>query len=399
MKSAKILFLFIAALLFAILVGGTLPYFIFYIAVFSILIPLIHTAISLRSIKGYINLPEESLYTGDNIDINYRVENDGFLSIPYLEIQNEISKKLTKKESKKTIISLDKNDSYTKTETLHLSRRGYYKLVEIKVLIKDVFQIYSFKKTISNPASLLVYPKAIEINRFSGISSQSSGEITVRESNSEDKSSIQSFRDYVSGDTIRSIHWKLTGKFDSPIVKEYEKSGDTNALIILDNSKENLSSDIDRRIEDKSVDIALSIVNYCLRENIKVSLKTQNIKNTIKLEGQESGDLKSFLDLFAKLEGNGYYAFKSFMQSNTEYLRKNTTVILISSTLNKEIGARILDIKMRGINLIFILVTDMENKLHQIDLNIQNRLQYEAIPLYRIDYKNSIKDMLEGYHE
>lgn len=401
MKTGRLLFLslFLLTLLFAILVGGRLPYFVFYIAILSTVIPLIHILVSLKSIKGYINIPEDSLYTGDDIEVNYRVDNHGFLSIPYLEIQNEISKKLSKKESKKTIISLEKKDSYTKRETIHLSRRGYYKLVAIKVFMRDVFNIYSFKRTISTPSSLLVYPKAIEISNFSAISSQASGELVVRDSTSYDPSSIESFRDYSPGDTIKAIHWKLTGKFDKPIVKEYEKSGDTNVFLILDNSKDSLSADIDRRIEDKSVDTGLSIVNYCLRENIKVSLNIQDEKNTLNLKGQEIGDLKSFLEVFARLGGNGHYPFKSFIQSQTEYLGKNITIILLSPILNREIAARILDLKMKGINIIFILITDIENKTDRTDLSIQNRLEQEAIALYRIDYKNSIKEILEGYDE
>lgn len=401
MKVARVfaVFVFILALLFTILVGGTIPYFIFYIVVLTILIPLIQTLIAIKNLKGSIIIPKGSMYNEDNIDIDYKVDNNGLFSIPYLEIDNVISKKLAKKDSKKTILSLKKGETYNKRESIYLNRRGYYELVSIKVRVRDIFGIYSFKKTISSPSSLLVYPRPIEINHFRIISSQVSGEVLVNESTSKDRSSIESFRDYVAGDSIKSIHWKLSGKFDQLIIKEYEDSGDTNTLLLVDNSKENFLRDLDRRTEDKSVDIALSIIDYCLRKNIPSILKTQSESSHISLEGQEEGDLKSFLEVFARLQADGAYSFKSFIESQTEYSRKNTTIILISNTLNREIAARILDIKMRGINIISIFVTDIENDFRKIDLKLETRLDQEGIPLYIIDYKDSVKDILEGHHE
>lgn len=401
MKFARIVAIILLSLTlsFTILVGGTMPYFIFYVVLLGLFLPLIQTLLSLKNIKGHIVIPKGSLYNDDNIDINYKVDNPGFLSIPYIEIENEISKKLTRKDSKKTIISLERDDSYTKRESIYLKRRGHYKLVSIKVRLRDIFGIYSFKKTVSSPSSLLVYPRPIVINHFNIISSQISGEVLVKESTSKDRTSIESFRDYVPGDAIKSIHWKLSGKLDRPIIKEYENSGDTNTLILLDNSKENHFTDIDNRLEDKSVDIALSIVDYCLRKRIPVVLKSQKQNSHIDLQGQETGDLKSFLEAFARLEADGHHSFKSFVESQTEYSRKNTTIILISNSLNREIAARILDIKMRAINIISIFLTDLENNFSKVDLALETRLHQEGIPVYIVDYRSSIKEILEGHHE
>lgn len=395
--------LFLALFLFAfssvILVGGTIPYFIFYVILFSFLLPLVHTLISLRKIKGLINIPSGSLYKDEDININYNVENTGFLSIPYLEIENQISKELTRRETKKTIISLDKDENYTKRETIHLDRRGYYDLVAIKVKIKDVFGIYSFKKTISNASSLLVYPKTIELSNFNLISSHIPGELLVRDSTFKDTSSIESFRDYRPGDSIKSIHWKLTGKADSPIVKEYENSGDINTAILLDNSSKNFKDDIDRRLEDKSVDTALSIVTYCLSQNLNISIETQDIKKQIKIKGEEDGDLKPFLEMFARLKGNGYHDFESLISNKIDFLSENSTLILISPSLTKEIGSKIMEIKMKSINIIFILISDITKKTGKLDLDVEKRLHQESIPLYIIDYNSSIKDVLEAHHE
>ena len=400
MKISKVPFIiFILILfLFTILVGGKLPYYLFYVSIFSISIPLVHNLYSIRNIKGYITLPDARVYKGDNIDIQYKVDNNGSLSIPYIEIEDQISKTLQNKKSKNTILSLDKKDSYHKREAIQLNRRGYYKIVAIKVIIRDVLGIYSLKKTISNDSSLLVYPKPIELNNLSGVLSQTSGEITVKESNQKDKSSIHSFREYIPGDEIKSVHWKLSGKFDNLIVKEYENSSDTNIILLIDNSIANLKSDENMRIEDKIVDIALSIVNYSLREHINIKLYSQDNEFTNILEGNQESDLKVFLESFAKLKANGVHDYNAFIESQNTYLRKEKTLILISPLLDKKIAARIIDFKIKGSNIIFILVTDIENNWRPIDLNIEERLYQEDIKVYMIDYRSSVKDVLEGYN-
>ncbi len=376
-----------------------MAYFIFYIVLLALLIPLIHNLISYRNIKGEIKLPESSVYTDDDIEVHFKITNKGFLAIPFVEIENLISKELTRKDSQKTIISLEKKESYNKNEKIRLNRRGYYRLAAIRVRLKDVLGIYTFKKTISSEASLLVYPKPININHFSALSSHSSGEAYSRDSRSLNKNSIKNFREYRLGDNVGSIHWKLTAKLDTPIIKEYEHSGQTKALIVLDNYYKNYREDVDRRLEDKSVDIALSIAAYSLRESIPVSLNMQSGEKALSLEAEDSSDLKKFLEAFARLEADGSKSFSSLLDNKADTLDKNTSLILITPHLDKDLGARILDLRMGGMSIILILVTDYRNKSKPIDTDIENRLIDESVVIYIIDYDTSVKDLLEAYHD
>ena len=64
----------------------------------------------------------------------------------------------------------------------------------------------------------------------------SSGEISLPEKG-YDNSEIFGVRDYVSGDSLRAIHWKLSSRFDTLKTKEFGSSYDHQTLILVDMSR------------------------------------------------------------------------------------------------------------------------------------------------------------------
>lgn len=386
---------FLIILSYVILVGGTMPYFLLYVFLLVFLLPLIHSLITLISLKGYVKIPSKALYSGEKITIEYQVKNRSFFRISYLEIHSDIANQLTGVESPKVTMLLDKKASYTHKETILLKRRGYYQVGGIIVTIKDVFGFYSFKKKISSNTSLLVYPQTINLSTFKITTSHQTGEAIVQNSFFQDKSRIDSLREYREGDSVKAIHWKLSAKKDNPIVKDYENRGDTYATIFLDNYRKLFKNDVERRLEDKVASAALSIVNYCLDQSIEVSLETQNEQGLIEVQGHLKSDYKPFLEALAKFKGNGPLSFKSILEPRIETLQRSSTVVIITTNFDKEIGAQGIQLKMKNFNPLFIVITDMDNKTGHIDRTVEKMLNQEGIPTYVLDYNTSIKEALE----
>jgi len=391
-------FLLLITISFALLVGGKLPYFMFYITLFLFLIPLAHIFMSINSISGMVKIPNSSVFTGEVVNIEYMIENNSNISIPYLKIYSNITKQLTGESTKESIISLEKKEVYSKTESISLKRRGYYKIGDIDVTIKDVFGFYQLDKKIQNESSLLVYPEIINLSTFEVSSSQQSGELLIKNSSYLDRSRISSLRDYAEGDSIKSIHWKLSAKKETPIVKDFEYRGDTAVNIFIDNFYMNFKDDFDRRLEDKIAVAAMSIINYCLENNINIEVLSQDDSVLNRISGQSKSDVKPFLEMMAKFKGNGSLETKSLIEKFQIPVLKGTSIILITSNLDPQIGSIGLDYRIRGLNPIFIVITDSYNKSGNIDLNIERNLRREGINVYIIDYQSSIKESLEVHH-
>lgn len=393
-----LLLTFIILVTFVLLVGGTVPYFLFYILLLIYLIPFIHCLICYIFLDGIVEIPQGSLYTGDSITVKYKVINRSIFPITHLEIENDFSKNLTGKASDKVTMSIGKKESYQGSEDIVLKRRGFYQMGDINVTIKDAFGIFSLKKKISSTTFLLVYPEVVELSTFKTSASQQTGELLINDISFVDRSRINSLREYLEGDNIKSIHWKLTARKDKPIVKEYENRGDTQVYIFLDNEYSLFKNDIDRRLEDKIVDICTSIVNYCLNHNIEVTLRSQDHNKHLMLQGRYKSDFKPFLEALARFKGNGSMNFSSFILPNIETINRSSTVVIITPNLDKSMGSLAINLRMKNLYPILIVVTDSENKTGYIDSLIEKRLKSEGIPLYWLDCITNIKDTLEGIY-
>lgn len=396
-KRLPMMLLFFLLLIFAILVGGPLPYFLLYVLILSNLIPLLHCFLSLSFIRGHVYMQEASLYSGDSLTIEYTILNNGFLPISSIEIQNRILEDLANDTFPATFISLGKKQSYTAKETVVLRRRGYYEMGNIHIIIRDVFGLFSIKKTISSQISLLVYPKVIKFPSFSISISQQLGELLIPNSNFYDQSMVSNLREYRYGDPIRAVHWKLSAKIDSTMVKEYENRGDAKIEVFIDNERTLFKNDVDRRLEDKIVEIATALINFCLEYNIQVQLKTQNNNKLVAVEGQQKSDFRPFLKSLAKFKGNGKFDFETFYSFQFTSPDKGATIAIITTTLNKSIGTKGLELKMKNLNPLLVVVTDKENNMGFVDSNIEDNLRTEGILVYILDYNENLENLVINY--
>lgn len=396
MNRIKIMLIFAVLLTFLILVGGTMPYFIFYVFLFTLLIPLFHCLIVFYKLKGSVQIPENSLYAGDKITISFQVNNRSRFSIPYLEIKNSISKELTGVDLPGIVTTLNPKGSFSHSDDYVLKRRGYYEFGKIEVIIRDVFGFYSFKKTIASEAFLLVYPEPIDITSFRITNIEQLGEILVEDQAFQDKSRMSSIRDFREGDSVKSIHWKVSAKVDELIVKEFDNSGDTHVVVFIDNYEKLYRYDVDRRLEDKVADIGFSIINYYLNQGIPVLFQSQAKGSLVEIEGKYRSDIKPFLEAFARFKGNGKINFSSFLKSRMNNIKKGATVIIITPNLDKSIGTLGILLRSSGLKPIFIVATDNDNNTGSMDFMVEKGLREEGIPVYVLDYKTNIKEALEG---
>ena len=396
-NNKKVLMLVGLLLLFAVVfVGGVMPYFIFYVFLLTLLFPVFHNLVVLGGLKGTVQMPKDSLYIGDQINLGYRLENRSIFYVPFLEVQSAISKRLTGKIDPPEITSMESKSDFVRGQSITLKRRGYYELGDIEIVLRDVFRLFSFKKRIATEGALLVYPEVINLSSFEITASQQLGELRVFDPAFEDKSRIASLRGYQEGDSMKRVHWSMTAKKGDIIVKNYENRGDTHVALIVDNEIHHYLRDEDRRLEDKVVDAALCMTNYCLTHNIKMTLDTQRGEFPLHITGHQKSDLKPFLEAFALFQGNGKQDFKAFMIPRLNTIPKGSTVIVVTPNLNKEMGAQGIQLKMNNLNPLFMVITDKKNKNGFVDPQVEKKLKQENISLYHIDYKTNIKEMLEA---
>lgn len=399
MKKNITYILFIILLIFVLFIGGKVPYFLFYVYISTLLVPLIHCFLIYKGLSGSVNIPNKSIYVGGKVAVTYTVRNLSKYTIPYLEIENSILKELTGEEGPKIMTTLNPKDFFTNNEVIVSKRRGYYPLGKIQLVIKDIFGFYSIKKNITSDTALLVYPIPMNINSFRITSIEQMGDMLIDNKAFQDKSRVASVRSFREGDSIKSIHWKLSAKLEDLIIKEFDNSADTNVVVFVDNYQGLYKGDLDRRLEDKVVDIAISIINYYIKHNIPVTLQTQDKNKIVEINGNEKSDLKPFLEVFARFEGNGAFELGAFIEKRMNINKRGSTVVIITPNIDKSIGTQGIMLKTRNLNPLFLVVTDKENKAGSVEPVVEKGLREEGIPIHLLDYRTNIQAALEGRNE
>ena len=109
----------------------------------------------------------------------------------------------------------------------------------MKAGITDYLGLFYFPKKINKTSTVLVMPNLPQVDltdKMSYVLNEEEGMIYSQERPGDDATEVFAIREYVPGDKIRKIHWKLTTKSDKLMVKDFSlpiKEKDTVIIDIL----------------------------------------------------------------------------------------------------------------------------------------------------------------------
>lgn len=112
--------------------------------------------------------------------------------------------------------------------------RGEYGVGLSRLWVYDCFRMVKLRLKCENYAKILVYPRRYELppKPLSG-ESERTAQITIRQRGS-DNTELSDIRNYIKGDSLKSIHWKLSSKSQELIVKDYSRNAGNSVYIICD---------------------------------------------------------------------------------------------------------------------------------------------------------------------
>lgn len=108
------------------------------------------------------------------------------------------------------------------------------------VRLVDIFGLFAVEVKSTAFAESLVSPKLYEdiLVRMSADMRNTLSGATPLLQKGNDNTETYCIRDYAGGDSLNSVHWKLSSKFDSLKVKEFGSTDDRTTLILVDMSRD-----------------------------------------------------------------------------------------------------------------------------------------------------------------
>ena len=146
---------------------------------------------------------------------------------------------------------------------------GTYEAGLNKVVIQDLFGF--FQKTLKNESryEVKVSPKVYDLEKLNISNRAFSESRNMLKPTAMDGTDYTGVREYVIGDPIKNIHWKLSARTEHYMTRQFESYGNMGVSIFLDFQCPSYDSDSMMSVFDGVVETALSTEAYARRNGME----------------------------------------------------------------------------------------------------------------------------------
>lgn len=243
-------------------------------------ISLIHILLAIPSIKIYLDNEASETEKLTEVGFSLAISNESPVPFPFIEAEiTTPSAAGTRSESQKTMLSLVPFGSYVIENRALFKYRGQYDIGVSDIYVYDFFRFFCIRIELNMFRDIFVLPRRLIMPASNG------NEATVENTDSiirrvgNDNTETSDIRNYIEGDSLRSIHWKLSGKTQDLMVRQYSQNSEQQTYIFCDTAKryadadERFEEDINEYAVDGVVEAAIAVINHSLRRpNASVSL-------------------------------------------------------------------------------------------------------------------------------
>lgn len=187
---------------------------------------------------------------GQDVEVNIFIRNKFWLPVPWLYVEDIIPPGTEYIGNNARFLMLMPNEMITISYKLRFPRRGYHRVGPLMLETGDFFGLQKRFRTDDKQEYITVLPSVVYIKSFQVSTRRPHGPVRVSHKIYEDPTRIYGIREYVPGDPIKSIHWKVSAKANKLQVKTYEPATVLGATLALDMFEDNyLPQTRDERIE------------------------------------------------------------------------------------------------------------------------------------------------------
>jgi uncharacterized protein (DUF58 family) len=386
----SVIVLIISSLIFAVLGGGSLPYFVFYATTLTILLSYVWARVTVKRLDFSQRTMSEQVYVGDEVDIKTMVFNESLLPVPFVEITNCMIQEMTGRTPSSNVVTIAPFDSRSIFEKVKCRYRGFYTYGPVSVSLSDVFGLFSWKREVKCEGMLAVYPRVERLERFYIRPVQMYGAVSTKQKANEDYTSISDIRKYYPGDSFKKIHWKISARKGSLHVKNFEMSGNAEAFIFLNMFHGDYFDIYRADMEEKAVECSASIAHFMLSRNINTGMYV-NCKNLVYIRGRDLNEFKKFIEELMTVKSEGYAPMEELLESRSRLLPRGSSIILVTPGLTDNLMDKIIQLRETGFDVIivYIMVEDINAEYARVINNC-------GIKLYKVGLSDDIKASLEG---
>ncbi|CCY53286.1 uncharacterized protein BN781_01688 [Coprococcus sp. CAG:782] len=225
----------------------------------------------------------------------------------YLEFCDRVNTDVTDMNYRNDGFSVMSNEKITINIDFVARKRGFYSISSVSIIARDYFMVKQYARYLKLDAGVYVFPLAYPYDRIEDSMNDILGEIEVRRRLMPDPFAYAGIREYVHGDSMRSINWKASAMNDRLMVNKHNSvcSGVVRILLNL----EPHSMIRPEKLQEVSISLVRTVAESLVgrKQDIEFYSNGRDIletKENCMFKGNGSEALKSVNKCLARINGN-----------------------------------------------------------------------------------------------
>jgi uncharacterized protein (DUF58 family) len=329
-----------------------------------------------RSLARRLFLDREVRYgwaqVGDQLEERFTVTNDSFLPGLWVEIEDHSN---LPGYTAGRVTSVGGGESITWKTAGVCNRRGLFTLGPTSLRSGDPLGICSLEMQQPNSTVLLVLPPILTLPSIEIAAGGRAGEgRRPRREALETTVSVDTVREYVPGDPLKSIHWPTSARKNALYVRQFEHTPSSDWWIFLDLEKNVQLGHEEDATDEHGIILAASMADRGIRQGHSVGLVACGEKLAWMAPQGTSGQLMSMLRALALIQP-GERPLAELLTAAQKSLRYGASLIIITPNVKADWVPAMLQLVKQGITPTVILLDPLSfGGTHSADgiLNLLN---------------------------
>ena len=356
--------------------GGAVSYGIFWGITFIPVISLLYLIFVYFNLRILQQIESRNMICGQPMPYFFVLQNDSLCVFTSISVNLFSSFSTVENLPGDTEYELLPGDKYAFETKLTCKYRGEYEVGVKEIIMTDFFRLFRIRYRIPSTIKALVLPKITRVSNLKSIDSLAA--LPQRTSLRERTEPDIVVRDYVTGDSLKQIHWKATAREQQLKVRNLTGEEKQGISLLWDTRRYSKEPKDYLPIEDKILETALAISIFLAEKNIPFSAYFgQRGISSAHLEGL--GDFDGFYRQVSEIQFDQEENFQQTLLEITESgtLFESKVIFCVLHQLNEDVLKLAEHLGRAGSLVVLYVITD-EN-IEDFSKQSNDRLKIIAI--------------------
>jgi len=350
LREPRILFLTLAAIIFARSLGGPLPWFLLYSLVGAVLLARAWAGGIGRELFCHYTVGRRTATAGESVAVEVRLGNESMWPAVWLRAVDRTAP--GQPPALDTTTGLGPQAARVFRYQLPPLRRGRYRPGPLTLTWGDPFGFFSGQRVVTGDWQITVYPRVAQLLALELPARQPFGSLRTREHAFQDPSHLAEVRPYRYGDHLKLVHWRTTARRGRLFVKEYELTASAELHIALDLQRAAYAGGgqgpVDLDLLDAAVEAAAAVADYAARRGFNVGLFAHGARPVDVPCGSGHRRVREIMEVLTTVAADGAVPLAELLVAARRRLPGHAAVFAVTPAPGDDLVAELLATRRAG---------------------------------------------------